>query len=191
LSAFILTGSGALLLLLLPGCYALQSPCSRSQQPQQPPEPQLQPQSQLQQQQQRQQQQQQQLESCSISVPAQVTLLPGSTAQQALQQLAAAGIALPALVKPLSSMPSDSARVGSAAAAAVDGNSTVNNPASGAAAAAAVKAAVADGHALGVLLEEQGVQQLLDGLVPELALPVVVQQFVPHGEALYKVMQLA
>jgi hypothetical protein len=82
-------------------------------------------------------------------------------------------------------MPSDSARPSTAAAAA-DGTQ-----ASGTTAAAAVQAAVADGHALGVLLGEHGVQQLLDRLVPELALPVVVQQYVSHGEALYKVTQLA
>uniref|UniRef100_A0A383VVB8 inositol-1,3,4-trisphosphate 5/6-kinase n=1 Tax=Tetradesmus obliquus TaxID=3088 RepID=A0A383VVB8_TETOB len=141
-------------------------------------------------QQQQQQQQQQQLESCIISVPAQVTLLPGSTARQAAAQLAAAGIGLPALLKPLSSMPSDAAAVGSAAAAAAAAASRCSAdsqvPNATAAAAAAAKAAVADGHALGVLLEGSGLQQLLDGAVPELAPPVVVQQFVPHGEALYK-----
>jgi hypothetical protein len=130
---------------------------------------------------QEQQQQQHQLQSCTISVPAQITLLPGTSSQQALAQLAAAGIGLPALVKPLSSMPADSTPGAAAAAAGSEG---VCIPASSIAAAAA---AVADGHALGVVMEERGVQQLLAGAVPELALPVVVQQFVPHGEALYKV----
>jgi hypothetical protein len=124
-------------------------------------------------------QQQQQLQSCTISVPAQVTLQPGITAQQVLAQLAAAGISLPALVKPLSSMPADSAPGTAAAAVAAAGSEDVGIPASG--------SDVADGHALGVVLEERGMQQLLCGAVPELALPVVVQQYVPHGEALYKV----
>jgi hypothetical protein len=118
-------------------------------------------------------------------VPAQVTLLPGSSPQQACEQLAAAGIGLPALVKPLSSMPSDTAVVTPAAAAAA------GDEMFGTTAATAAAAAARDGHALGVVLEERGVVQLLAGVVPELAPPVVVQQFVPHGEALYKVRQLA
>jgi hypothetical protein len=81
-------------------------------------------------------------------------------------------------------MPADSAPGAAAAAAAGSGSFCI--PASGSAKAAAA-AAVADGHALGVVMEERGVQQLLVGAVPQLALPVVVQQFVPHGEALYKV----
>eukprot|EP00775_Hariotina_reticulata_P002510 gene2510-2815_t len=42
------------------------------------------------------------------------------------------------------------------------------------------------GHTLGAVLTMEGLQQLLQGAVEDLQLPVVLQEFVPHGPALYK-----
>jgi Inositol 1,3,4-trisphosphate 5/6-kinase ATP-grasp domain/Inositol 1,3,4-trisphosphate 5/6-kinase pre-ATP-grasp domain len=49
----------------------------------------------------------------------------------------------------------------------------------------------AAGHALGAVLSEQGLSHLLAGREPALAPPVLLQSFVPHGDALYKVRVLA
>lgn len=43
------------------------------------------------------------------------------------------------------------------------------------------------GHTLAAVLNLEGLQQLLLGAVEELQLPVVLQEFVPHGPALFKV----
>lgn len=42
-------------------------------------------------------------------------------------------------------------------------------------------------HAMGVLLSEGGVERLLSGELPALVPPVVVQQFEPHGQHMFKV----
>lgn len=116
-------------------------------------------------------------QTVSISAPTQVTFPSGCSADEALQWLATAGLTYPALVKPLITAPPDSC---AAAAAATAPGLLVSN----------ANHSSRDGHALGALLSAEGVQQLVAGECdPTLQLPIVVQQFVPHGEALYKVGQ--
>ncbi len=44
-----------------------------------------------------------------------------------------------------------------------------------------------DSHGIGVVHTREGLAALQQGAVPQLPLPLVLQQFVPHGERLYKV----
>eukprot|EP00878_Enallax_costatus_P028575 GHUV01030873.1.p1 GENE.GHUV01030873.1~~GHUV01030873.1.p1 ORF type:complete len:449 (+),score=169.30 GHUV01030873.1:574-1920(+) len=115
-------------------------------------------------------------QSVLISAPAQVTLPIGCSSDQALQLLTAAGITYPALVKPLITAPPDSSaadvRLSQPTATGL-ANSRANSS--------------RDGHALGAVFSDAGLQRLVSGACdPALQLPVVLQQFVPHGEALYK-----
>jgi hypothetical protein len=99
-----------------------------------------------------------------------------------LLQLATAGLQFPLLVKPLVSAATDSVRPTgeAAAAAAAPGNSSAALPA----------AAAIDGHTIGVIFTNEALRTLVEQQqqpqqIP-IALPAVLQQYVPH-EALYKV----
>jgi hypothetical protein len=101
---------------------------------------------------------------------------------QARQQLSAAGLQFPLLVKPLVSAATDSARPADA------GDSSEGQPSQ----AAALASVANDGHTLGALFSDQGLQSLIDSQHQEqqeltpISLPAMLQQYVPH-KALYKV----
>lgn len=125
--------------------------------------------------------QQQQEQVVVVSTPAQVTLQVGCTAAAAVELLKAAGISYPSLVKPLITAPPDSGAVAVTAAAEA---SAIVGPAS----SSNSNSCTRDGHALGAVYSSEGVQQLVGGECDSaLQLPVVIQQYVPHGNALYKV----
>lgn len=144
-----------------------------------------------------------------VSIPHQVVLQPGCSYQEALDQLATSGLQYPVLAKPLVSISTDSARPTPAAAAAVAPDGTgrsveTSGVATAAGPAVAAPTTVNDGHTLGVIFTDEGVQALLSGgtaLQPThagvelqqqqqqqqvISLPAVLQQYVSH-EVLYKV----
>eukprot|EP00879_Flechtneria_rotunda_P019887 GHRR01020903.1.p1 GENE.GHRR01020903.1~~GHRR01020903.1.p1 ORF type:complete len:497 (+),score=218.65 GHRR01020903.1:511-2001(+) len=120
----------------------------------------------------------------TISIPAQATLLAGCSVELASQLLATAGITWPALVKPLRTAPPDSAGAGvsngsysSTSNEASKQANSINNTSYGIS---------SDAHTLGAVMSHAGLVDLVCSREPALQLPVILQQFVPHGQALYK-----
>jgi hypothetical protein len=102
-----------------------------------------------------------------VAAPPQVIVgAATAAAAEVLDAMRSAGVGFPCLVKPLDTSPA----------------------ARGPAAAGRQAPAMAEAnHAMGLLLGQGGLAALLAGALPQLAPPVVLQQYVPHGVSILKV----
>jgi hypothetical protein len=121
------------------------------------------------------------------AAPPQVTLNASMGAQEARAAMAVAGVGYPCLVKPLSTAPAAPPAAAPTSRPIAARVPDALGKASMTAAAQPSHGGLEANHVMGALFSDVGLESLLSGELPALAPPVVVQQFVPHGERIFKV----